>query len=58
MTIQEIVKMFTDNGVTIAILIYFCVRDWKFMTTLTEVLASLKAQTERLSDIIEERTTE
>lgn len=53
MTISEIVKLIVDNGVTIAILGYFCIRDWKFMSTLTELLTTLKSQTEHIAHIIE-----
>lgn len=53
MTISEIVKLIVDNGVTIAILGYFCIRDWKFMSTLTELLTTLKSQTEHIARIIE-----
>ena len=54
MNVSEVVKLFVDNGVTIAILAYFCVRDWKFMTTLTEVLATLKTQTAHIVTIVED----
>ncbi len=54
MNVSEVVKLFVDNGVTIAILAYFCVRDWKFMNTLTEVLTTLKTQTAHIVTIVED----
>lgn len=53
MEFSDIIKLLVDNGVTIAILAYFCFRDYKFLQALTDLLANLKAQTERLADIIE-----
>lgn len=53
MDLSEIVKMFVDNGVTIAILAYFCVRDWKFMNTLLETLATLTNTVTTIKEMIE-----
>ena len=53
MEIADIIKLLVDNGVTIAILAYFCFRDYKFMQTLTDLLSSLKTQSERLAEILE-----
>lgn len=51
MEISDIVKMFVDNGVTIAILAYFCVRDWKFMNTLQTTLVSLNDAVRELKEL-------
>lgn len=53
MEFADIIKLLVDNGVTIAILAYFCFRDYKFMQTLTDLLSSLKTQSERLAEILE-----
>lgn len=42
MELQEIVNLFVNNGVAIAIIIYFAFRDWKFMSQLTETLTTIK----------------
>lgn len=42
MEIAELVKLFVDNGVTIAVIIYFCLRDWKFNNQLVELLTTIK----------------
>lgn len=55
MEFSDVIKLLVDNGVTIAILAYFCFRDYKFLQALTDLLSNLKAQTERLADIIEKR---
>lgn len=41
MDITDIVNLFVNNGVSIAIIIYFCVRDYKFMNTLVVTLQTL-----------------
>lgn len=53
MDITEVIKLIVDNGVTIAILAYFCVRDWKFMNTLVETLATLSSTVTTIKDMIE-----
>lgn len=42
MEISELVKLFVDNGTTIAVIIYFCLRDWKFNNQLVELLTTIK----------------
>lgn len=51
MSLSEIVSLFVNNSVAIAVIIYFCIRDWKFMNTLVETLATIK---EMLNDIEKE----
>lgn len=43
MTVPDIVNLFVNNGVSIAIIIYFCVRDWRFYDTLVETLGIIRA---------------
>ena len=42
MELQEIVNLFVNNGVAIAVIGYFAFRDWKFMSQLTETLTTIK----------------
>lgn len=42
MEVSDIVNLFVNNGTAIAVIIYFCVRDWKFQNTLVETLTTLK----------------
>lgn len=53
MGIEAIVELFVNNGVSIAVLVYFCVRDWKFMQTLTETLTTLKEVTKHSAEAVE-----
>lgn len=52
MELEEIVKILQDTGVTIAILAYFMVRDWKFMGQLQETLQTLVDVVDRLKESI------
>lgn len=51
MGIEEFIKMLVDNGTTVCILAYFCVRDWKFMNTLQTTLTSLNDAVRELKEI-------
>ena len=42
MELQEVVNLFVNNGVAIAVIVYFAFRDWKFMSQLTETLTTIK----------------
>lgn len=42
MEFGEIVNLFVNNGIGVGCVIFFCLRDWAFMKTLNETLASLK----------------
>lgn len=52
MDIKNIVDLIVNNGVAIAVLAYFCIRDWKFMETLTKTLATLTEQNETIESLI------
>lgn len=39
---EEMVKLFVDNGTTVAIIVYFLYKDYKFNSTIIEVLTSLR----------------
>ena len=42
MGVEEIVNLFVNNGVAVAVIGYFAVRDWKFMVQLTATLAVIE----------------
>lgn len=50
MGIDEIVGLFVNNTIGVACIIYFCVRDWKFMDTLTDTLSTLKDSVKLIQD--------
>ena len=41
MDLTTIVNLFVNNGVAIAVIIYFCFRDYKFFGTLESTLTTL-----------------
>lgn len=41
MELNEIVTLFVNNGVAVAVLVYFMVRDYKFITQLTKSIQEL-----------------
>lgn len=41
MEINDLVTMFVNNGVAVAVIIYFMFRDYKFITQLTKILQEL-----------------
>ena len=55
MTIEQIVNLIVNNGVSIGLLIYFVYRDNKFMNTLSTTLTTLKNTTESIKKMIEKR---
>lgn len=55
MTIEQIISVVTNNGVSIGLLLYFVYRDNKFMNTLNTTLTTLKNTTESIKRMIEKR---
>lgn len=45
--VDTIVNLLVNNGVAVAVLIYFCIRDWKFQNTLIETLTTIKQMLEK-----------
>lgn len=41
MELNELTTMFVNNGVAVAVIIYFMFRDYKFITQLTKILQEL-----------------
>lgn len=42
MGVEEIVNLFVNNGVAVAVIGYFALRDWKFMGQLTSTLGVIE----------------
>ena len=42
MTITDIVNLFVNNGVAIAVIVYFMYRDYKFNQNMVELLTAIK----------------
>ena len=42
MTITDIVNLFVNNGVSIAVIVYFMFRDYKFNQNMIELLTAIK----------------
>ena len=57
MTIEQIISVITNNGVSIGLLLYFVYRDNKFMNTLNTTLTTLKNTTESIKKMLEKRET-
>ena len=57
MTIEQIISVITNNGVSIGLLLYFVYRDNKFMNTLNTTLTTLKNTTESIKKMLEKRDT-
>lgn len=57
MTIEQIISVITNNGVSIGLLLYFVYRDNKFMNTLNTTLTTLRNTTESIKKMLEKRDT-
>lgn len=55
MTIEQIISIITNNGVSIGLLLYFVYRDNKFMNTLNTTLTTLRNTTESIKKMLEKR---
>lgn len=53
MEMNEMVTMFTNAGVTAVVLGYFIIRDWKFMSTLSDTLTTLVNTVTSLKEVIQ-----
>lgn len=50
MTIEQIVKLFVDNGVTLVVIGYFMYMNFKFNDNLTKTLNTISARLEILEE--------
>lgn len=55
MEINELVNVFVNNGIAIAVIIYFMFRDMKFMNKLTESIQELKDSVKEVTKLYEKR---
>lgn len=55
MDLKDIVSIFVNNGVAVAVIIYFMFRDMKFMQNLTVTIQELKDCIKEATKNIEER---
>lgn len=54
----QITDLIFNNGIGIAVIVYFMFRDFKFMDSLSKTLASLSATLEQLQDFVTEMRIE
>ena len=55
MDITELVNLCINSGVSIVIITYFILRDWKFNNTLVTTLTSLVNAVDTLKQLISEK---
>lgn len=55
MELKEIVDLLVSNGIGVTCIVYFMVRDWKFMTTLQTILTQLSDTTNVIKEMLKER---
>lgn len=55
MDISELVNLCINSGVSIVIITYFILRDWKFNNTLVTTLTSLVNAVDTLKQLISEK---
>lgn len=55
-TMDSIVTLVTNAGVSIGVLVYFMYRDFKFMDTLSKTLTTLVDTVNTLKEIVKENT--
>lgn len=53
MQFQELVQLLTQTSVTIVVIAYFMLRDWKFQDTLNKTLQTLVDTVTQLKSMIE-----
>ena len=52
MEMSDIVALFVNNGVAVAVIIYFMIRDYKFITQLTLMIQQLNDTVKDVEDTI------
>lgn len=55
MELKDLVSIFVNNGVAVAVIIYFMFRDMKFMTSLTSSIQELKDCVKDITKIYERK---
>lgn len=52
MEVNEIVNLFVNNGVAVAMIVYFALRDWKLNSRIQETLVTLVDTVDALKDAL------
>lgn len=52
MEVNEIVNLFVNNGVAVAMIVYFAIRDWKLNSRIQETLITLVDTVDALKDAL------
>ncbi len=52
---EELVNLFVNNGVAVAVIVYFMYRDFRFQATLQQTLTTLVDTVDALREAIEKR---
>lgn len=52
MEVNEIVNLFVNNGVAVAMIVYFAIRDWKLNSRIQDTLITLVDTVETLKDAL------
>ena len=52
MEMNDVVSLFVNNGVAVAVIIYFMIRDYKFITQLTLMIQQLNDTVKDVEDTI------
>ena len=52
MEMSDIVALFVNNGVAVAVIVYFMIRDYKFITQLTLMIQQLNDTVKDVEDTI------
>lgn len=55
---EDIVNLFVNNGVAVAVIFYFMYRDYRFQETLQKTLQTLVDTVDALKETLEKESTE
>ena len=50
--IEQIVSLAMNSGMAIVITVYFLIRDWKFQTSMQEMLGEFRATLSEIKDMV------
>ena len=56
MSVEQVISVITNNGVSIGLLLYFVYRDNKFMNTLNTTLTTLRNTTESIKKMLSDNS--
>lgn len=52
MELEELINLVVSNGIGVACIVYFMIRDYKFMNTMQETLTTLKESLEVIEQFL------